>query len=303
LVIGILNDVPPQQFPVIVNCTNERIEEEVNLTPVTKGELIWFFDTIILITKFKCANRALLWSTVPCSKYKKAPLFGTKTRFPRKIQWHHEKHLAWLSTKRKISRHDPFAMQMGVGWQVCKAIHHQETLDPLDPICVDESISWWNGIGGNWINLGLPKYVRGNWPQAREWMWNPKQCLRHVNPGHHAFLSLSCEEQGREWHNTGRRQQSENKGTRVCESPILPWATTSSTFCGDFYFALVNCCLALKAIALNFTGAAVVHTDNWGVPDKIAFVELDWEQGYSIFSSSSMQWWRATRTIVCHGSM
>jgi hypothetical protein len=26
-------------------------------------------------------------------------------------------------------------------------------------ICVDESISWWYGKGGHWINPGLPMYV------------------------------------------------------------------------------------------------------------------------------------------------
>jgi hypothetical protein len=31
--------------------------------------------------------------------------------------------------------------------------------EPSSKLCVDESISWWYGQGGNWINLGLPKYV------------------------------------------------------------------------------------------------------------------------------------------------
>jgi hypothetical protein len=26
-------------------------------------------------------------------------------------------------------------------------------------MCVGESISWWYGQGGNWINIGLPQYV------------------------------------------------------------------------------------------------------------------------------------------------
>ena len=28
-----------------------------------------------------------------------------------------------------------------------------------DLICADESISWWYGQGGHWINLGFPIYV------------------------------------------------------------------------------------------------------------------------------------------------
>ena len=30
---------------------------------------------------------------------------------------------------------------------------------PSDRICVDKSISRWYGIGGYWINIGLPNYV------------------------------------------------------------------------------------------------------------------------------------------------
>jgi len=30
---------------------------------------------------------------------------------------------------------------------------------PADIICVDESISRWYGLGGSWINKGLPNYV------------------------------------------------------------------------------------------------------------------------------------------------
>ena len=33
---------------------------------------------------------------------------------------------------------------------------------PLELICVDESISRWNGLGGHWINIGLPLYVAIN---------------------------------------------------------------------------------------------------------------------------------------------
>ena len=30
---------------------------------------------------------------------------------------------------------------------------------PLERICVNESMSRWYGLGGNWINMGLPQYV------------------------------------------------------------------------------------------------------------------------------------------------
>jgi len=30
---------------------------------------------------------------------------------------------------------------------------------PSDRICVDESIGRWYGLGGHWINIGLPNYA------------------------------------------------------------------------------------------------------------------------------------------------
>ena len=37
--------------------------------------------------------------------------------------------------------------------------HRAKTFYPLDVLCCDESISRWYGIGGNWINAGLPQYI------------------------------------------------------------------------------------------------------------------------------------------------
>jgi len=37
--------------------------------------------------------------------------------------------------------------------------HRAAYMHPGEVICVDESISRWYGLGGSWINLGLPMYV------------------------------------------------------------------------------------------------------------------------------------------------
>jgi Transposase IS4 len=37
--------------------------------------------------------------------------------------------------------------------------HREAFYDPSWLICADESISRWYGLGGNWINMGLPHYV------------------------------------------------------------------------------------------------------------------------------------------------
>ena len=37
--------------------------------------------------------------------------------------------------------------------------HRAASYHPSDTIVVDESISRWYGLGGDWINTGLPHYV------------------------------------------------------------------------------------------------------------------------------------------------
>jgi hypothetical protein len=41
--------------------------------------------------------------------------------------------------------------------------HHRKSIAiPSEVICVDESISRWYGLGGHWIDIGLPNYVANN---------------------------------------------------------------------------------------------------------------------------------------------
>jgi Transposase IS4 len=37
--------------------------------------------------------------------------------------------------------------------------HRAHFFSPSWQVCVDESISRWYGLGGHWINIGLPMYV------------------------------------------------------------------------------------------------------------------------------------------------
>ena len=37
--------------------------------------------------------------------------------------------------------------------------HRQQFFSPSWHMCADESISRWYGLGGHWINMGLPMYV------------------------------------------------------------------------------------------------------------------------------------------------
>ena len=37
--------------------------------------------------------------------------------------------------------------------------HWETNFNPAKTVCVDESMARWCGVGGDWINKGLPMYV------------------------------------------------------------------------------------------------------------------------------------------------
>jgi len=129
--------------------------------PTSMGELLKWFGVMLLITRFEFGERASLWSKTTNCKYVPAPDFGrtgmSRLRFEllfRHMEWSHqppvrpddmsnEQH-RWCLIQdfvRRVNEH--------------RATHVQ----PGDVICVDESMTRWYGLGGSWINCGLPMYV------------------------------------------------------------------------------------------------------------------------------------------------
>ena len=151
---------PPLELQLILHQTNSQFRS-AGLKETTKGEILKIFGIIILATPFEFGKRASLWSSTAPSKYVPAPNFGqtgmTRPRFD--TIW---KHI------RFSDQHDVRPDNMSSEqhrWRLVDDFvknfndHRAETFIPSDKICVDESISCWYGLGGYWINLGLPQYV------------------------------------------------------------------------------------------------------------------------------------------------
>jgi len=151
---------PKSQLLWMVDRLNDQLVRNKK-APTTVGELLKWFGVLMLITRFEYGTRAEVWSDIPRCKYIPAPNFGqtgiSRQRFDdlwRFMEWSYQpyprpedmssEHWRWCLVQDFIDRVNA---------------HRVAHFHPSDTICVDESISRWCGLGGSWINKGLPHYV------------------------------------------------------------------------------------------------------------------------------------------------
>ena len=117
---------------------------------------------MVLITRFETTSRAWLWSPVAQNKYRPAVDLESMTGMPRQIFNNLWSTLRWS--------HQPNDRPDGLSytehrWMLIDDMvdifhrHREEAFVPSEWICVDESILRWYGLGGKWINIGLPMCI------------------------------------------------------------------------------------------------------------------------------------------------
>lgn len=298
---------PPKELEIVEQLTTKRLEED-NLIKTTKGEIVRFFGTLILITRYEFTTRASLWSNHPPSKYETAPMFGKKTRFTRKRFNELMSHIRFSNQPNE--KPDSLSSEQ-YRWLLVDGFikefndYRRSHFRPSDVICVDESISRWYGQGGDWINHGLPMYIAIDRKPENGCEIQDACCGRSG-----VMLQLLLVKTKREQENTLVHEVNDNHGTAVLKKLVQGWAFSDRIVCADSYFASVNCCLALKNMGLKFVGVVKTATkkfpmgvltskrlhlrgDRYGLvhknaetgrPDMIAFVWLDRERRYFISS-------------------
>jgi Transposase IS4 len=152
---------PKEQIKFMVEQTTLRLRSDGH-TGTSLGEILKWFGITILMTRFEFGSRASLWSEDSGSKYVPAPNLGTRTGMSRSRYDTIQKYLVW-------SYQPPFCPDgmssenyrwLNVDGFVSRFNDHRKRYyQPSTVICVDESISRWYGMGGHWINMGLPMYV------------------------------------------------------------------------------------------------------------------------------------------------
>ncbi len=232
---------PPKLLTDIVVFTNEQLSSK-GLKTTTKGEIIKLFGIMVLATRYEFGTRASLWSQTSEFKYSEAPQFGTKTGMSRRrfdLLWQHirfgnqpkdiqdgmshEAH-RWLLVDNHVKRFNE---------------HRAAVVTPSGIICVDESISRWYGLGGLWINIGLPMYVAiDRKPENGCEIQDSAdgECKLHLRV-------LLVKGQEEETFSTTEDSQGLNHGTQVLKELLDPWLKDNGpkrTVVGDSYFASVN---------------------------------------------------------------
>jgi Transposase IS4 len=152
---------PKAQLSFMLEFTNERLVRE-GKHRTTKGELLKFFGILILITRYEFADRASLWSPQSRCKYIPAANLGERTGMTRDRFTCLLRYVCWsdqpLIRPENMSSED-YRWKLIDGFVERINQHRSHFFFPSWLICADESISRWYGLGGHWINMGLPMYV------------------------------------------------------------------------------------------------------------------------------------------------
>jgi Transposase IS4 len=152
---------PKEQLKFMVENTSAQLRL-FEKAPLTVGELLKWFGITILMTRFEFGDRSSLWSQSSGSKYIPAPNLGTRTGMSRERYDMITRYLVW--SYQPSVRPEGMSSEMH-RWMLVQDFvdrindHRKKYFSPSSIICVDESISRWYGLGGHWINMGLPMYV------------------------------------------------------------------------------------------------------------------------------------------------
>jgi len=152
---------PKEQMKLMIKETNNVLQ--VNGLPLlTMGELLKWMGICILITRFEFGNRADLWADSNPSKYVPPARFGSVTGMSRRrfdLLW---QFMVWSkqpSSRPESMSHETYSWKLVDDFVNNINEHRKCFFSNSYRICVDESIFRWYGLGGSWINTGLPMYV------------------------------------------------------------------------------------------------------------------------------------------------
>jgi hypothetical protein len=247
---------PPRALAHFLECTNLLLEaEEKEHEPVSYEEAIKFFGIIILATRFEFTSRASLWSTATLSRFYSLPGFG-RSGMPRA-----RFDAIWRCMRFSYQppERPPHLGSEDYRWKLVGDFvelfndHREEFFTPCDRICVDESISRWYGLGGDWINAGLPMYV----------------AMERKPENGAEIQNACCADSGVMIRMRVRKTKATdsldldpetNHGTGVLRDLVIPWAHTSRVVVADSFFASVEAAQVLFRLGIRFIGVVKTAT-------------------------------------------
>lgn len=255
-------------MPVLMNILQQTNQQFISMgipVPLTLGELIRYFGVVILSTRFEFSERRELWSNTPLSKYMPAPAFGktglSRDRFD---TIHRFIRFSYQPDNRPTSMSHEAYRWMLVDDHVSMINRHRaKFFTPSDRICGDESMVRWYGLGGGWINMGLPMYV------AIDRKPENGGEIQDINCGECGIMMQMkiVKTKVEEARLHGTDADDLNHGTSVLKELLHPFrGYRNRIVCADSYFASMQTARALFEMGFRFIG--VVKTATKGYPMK-----------------------------------
>jgi hypothetical protein len=246
--------LPIAHLNVMVELTNENLlKAKQRLT--RPSEILRFFGLMILMTRFKFGKRESLWSSTQVSKFIPSPDFGitgiTRARF-RELRFAIRFSEQGDNTEMSSSLHRWSLVQ---GFVNAINSHRKERFNPSEMICVDESISRWYGLGGSWIDVGLPHYVAIDRKPENGCELQNSACGQSG-----VTLRLKLVVAAEDDAAAITEDADMLHGTRVLAELVSPWAGSSRVVCADSYFSSVQAAEQLLSMGLKFIGIVKTAT-------------------------------------------
>ena len=132
------------------------------LQPTTIGEILKFFGVLLTITRYEFGLRSSLWTTTGFTRLVPPPNLGEKTGMSRERFDSLWRYMVWSEQPKERPEgmsHEEWRWSLVQDFVNNFNDHRELFFFASNLLCADESISRWYGLGGNWINMGLPHYV------------------------------------------------------------------------------------------------------------------------------------------------
>ena len=152
---------PSSQLNLMVEATSVQLVAEGGAR-TTKGEVLKWLGILLLITRFEFGDRRSLWAKKSSCKYVPAANLGERTGMSR--DWFEALQCCMIWSRQPAQRPEGMSHE-AYRWLLVEDFvhnfneHREQFFNPSWGLCADESISRWYGLGGHWINMGLPMYV------------------------------------------------------------------------------------------------------------------------------------------------
>ena len=302
---------PPDALRHIITLTNAQLSKR-NLDEMDVAEFLRWFGVVLLISRCEFSTRRELWAARSHSKFLPSVELGRSTGMSR--QRYDDIWTCLRLSFQPETRPDNVPSEE-YRWMLVDDFirffndHRASHFTPSDVLVIDESIARWYGLGGDWINVGLPMYVDIDRKPESGCEIQSACCGKS---GIMIRLKLVKTKSCRERETTGN--VDENEGTRVLKELTLPWAKTNRLAVADSFFASVQAARSLYARGLFFTGVVKTATRDFpmqylqskqisergqhhGVfhhaisprePDLLGFTWCDRDRRYFISTTSSL---------------